>query len=115
MRQQFELQRVVSREHTTWRFLKIYNARKIYKKHEICTGNILHIFCDCDGKLATSANSVKSDLGCTSRLYFDNVTLTSHNVTLTSQKPCQYNNKLERLTIQQDSINEVKVGFFNKI
>ena len=31
-----------------------------------------------------SANSVESDLECTSRLYFDN---------LTSQKPCQYNNK----------------------
>ena len=30
-----------------------------------------------------SANSVESDLGCTSRNYFDNVTLTSHNVTLT--------------------------------
>ena len=30
------------------------------------------------------ANSVESDLGCTSMVYFD-------NVTLTSQKPCQYN------------------------
>ena len=36
--------------------------------------------------------SVESDLGCTSRMYFDNVTLTLHNVTLTSQKPCQHNN-----------------------
>ena len=33
-----------------------------------------------------SANSEETDLGCTSRVYF-------HNVTLTSQKPCQYNNK----------------------
>ena len=32
-----------------------------------------------------STNSVESDLGCTSRVYFD-------NVTLTSQKPCQHNN-----------------------
>ena len=40
-----------------------------------------------------SANSVKSDLGCTSRVYFVNVTLTSHNRTLMSQKPCQYNNR----------------------
>ena len=36
-----------------------------------------------------SAKSVESDLGSTSRIYFDNVTLTSHNVTLTSQKPRQ--------------------------
>ena len=27
------------------------------------------------------------------RVYFDNVTLALNNVTLTSQKPCQYNNK----------------------
>ena len=39
-------------------------------------------------------NSVESYiyLGCSSRIYFDNVTLmTIHNVTLTSQKPCQHN------------------------
>ena len=40
---------------------------------------------------ANSANSVESDLGCTSRIYFDNVgdnvTLTLYNATLTSQKP----------------------------
>ena len=40
-----------------------------------------------------SANSVESDLGCTSRIFFDNVTLALHNVRLTSQKPCQNNNK----------------------
>ena len=40
-----------------------------------------------------SANSMESDLGCMSRVYFDNVTLLSHNWMLTSQKPCQYNNK----------------------
>ena len=37
-------------------------------------------------------NSVESDHGCTSRIYFDkagdNVTLTLYNVTITSQKPC---------------------------
>ena len=37
-------------------------------------------------------NSVESDHGCTSRIYFDNVgdkvTLTLYNLTLTSQKPC---------------------------
>ena len=37
-------------------------------------------------------NSVESDHGCTSRIYFDNagdnVTLTLYNVTLTSQKLC---------------------------
>ena len=57
-------------------------------------------------------NSVKSDLGCTSRIYFDNVTLTLHNVTLTSQKPYQYNNKFDcsetnGYNIPQDAINEV--------
>ena len=42
-----------------------------------------------------SANSVESDLGCTSRIYFDNVTMTLHNVTLTSQTPCERNNKCD--------------------
>ena len=59
-----------------------------------------------------SANSVESDLGCTSRVYFD-------NVALTSQKPCKYNNKFncsetKSYNIPQDAINEVYV-FFNKI
>ena len=36
-------------------------------------------------------NSVEIDHGCTSRIYFDNVTLTLHNMKLTSQKPCQHN------------------------
>ena len=35
----------------------------------------------------TSANSMESDIGYTLRVYFD-------NVTLTSQKPCQYNTSL---------------------
>ena len=42
-----------------------------------------------------SWNSVESDLGCTSRVYFDNVTLTLHNVTLTSKKPYEHNNKCD--------------------
>ena len=59
-------------------------------------------------------NSVESDLGCTSSNYFDNVTLTIHNVTLTSQKLCQYNNKSDcsetnRYNSPQNAINEVKV------
>ena len=41
-----------------------------------------------------SANSVESDLRCTSRVYF-HVMLTSYNVALTSQKQCQYNNKFD--------------------
>ena len=47
-------------------------------------------------------NLVESDLRCTSRIYFDdvadNVTMTLHNVTLTSQKPCQHNNKCGYIT-----------------
>ena len=37
-----------------------------------------------------SATSVESNLGCTLRIYFDNVRLAPHNMTLTSQKPCQH-------------------------
>ena len=37
---------------------------------------------------------MESDLGCSSRIYYD-VTLTLHNVTLTSQKPCKHNNKCD--------------------
>ena len=63
---------------------------------------------------AASANSVEfcgSDLGCTSRIYFDNLTLTLHNVTLTSQKPCQHDDKF---VAKQTVINEVYVVFFLK-
>ena len=35
-------------------------------------------------------NSVESDLGCTSRINFDNVMLTIHDVTLASQKSYQH-------------------------
>ena len=44
-------------------------------------------------------NSVESDHGCISRIYFDNaadnVMLTLYNMTLTSQKPCLHNNKCD--------------------
>ena len=54
------------------------------------------LFCSCVGQSELPRpiprNSVESDHGCTSRIYFDNagdnVTLTLYNVTLTSQKPC---------------------------
>ena len=59
-----------------------------------------------------SSNSLESDLGCKSRVYFDTVTLMSHYVTLASQRPCQYNNNLNCSetngnSIPQDSLNEV--------
>ena len=40
-------------------------------------------------------NSVEYDLGCASMIYFDNLMLTLHNVTHTSQKTCQHNNKCD--------------------
>ena len=65
-----------------------------------------------------SANSVESDLGCTSRIYFDNVMLSLHSVTLTSQKPFRYNNNVDcsetnGYNIPQDAINEVCVFSIN--
>ena len=53
------------------------------------------------------ANSVESDLGYTSRIYIDKVTLTLHHVTLSSQKPCQHNNKCD--------CSKMKFMFFLKI
>ena len=52
-----------------------------------------------------SANSLELDLGCTSRVYLD-------NVTLTSKKPCQHNNQFDcsetnGYNIPQDAINEL--------
>ena len=48
---------------------------------------------------ANPLNSLESDHGCTSRIYFynagDNVTLALYNVTLTSQKLCSHNNKCD--------------------
>ena len=49
-----------------------------------------------------SANSEKSDLGCTLGIYFD-------NVMLTSQIPCQYTYKFGcSYNILQDAINEIE-------
>ena len=42
-----------------------------------------------------SANSVELDLGCTSKIYFYNVTLSLPNVMRMPQKPCQHNNKCD--------------------
>ena len=42
-----------------------------------------------------SANSLESDLGSISRIYFDNVPLMLNNVMLTSQRQCQHNNKCD--------------------
>ena len=53
-------------------------------------------------------NSVESDLGCTSRIYFE-------NETLTLQIPCKYNNKTNAIAEKQTVINGVYVFFFNKI
>ena len=59
-------------------------------------------------------NSVESDHGCTSRVYFDNpgdnMTLTLYNVTLTSRKPCFHNNKCD--CSKTNGLNGVYV-FFN--
>ena len=74
----------------------------------VCLISAHSLFCDYSLVVPIEtafANSVESDLGCTSRVYFD-------NVTLTSQKPCQYNNKFDcsetnGYNIPQDAINEV--------
>ena len=63
------------------------------------------------------ANSVESDHGCTPRVYFDNVTLTSHNVTLMSHKPFKYNNSFDYIEIKgcnipHDPINEFYIVRF---
>ena len=62
-------------------------------------------------------NSVVSDHGCTSSIYFDNacdnVTLRLYNVTLTSQKPYQHNNKCD--CSKTNGLNEVYVFFSIKI
>ena len=46
------------------------------------------------------------------------MTLTSHNMMLMSQKPCQYNNKFDcsetnGYDISQDAIDEISGGFFS--
>ena len=47
--------------------------------------------------------------------FTDNVTLTLYNMTLTSQKTNQYNNKFDPFNgynIPQVAINKINVGFF---
>ena len=53
------------------------------------------------------ANSVESDLGCTLRIYFDNVTLTLHNVMLMSQNHA--NTITNVISAKQKVIKEVYV------
>ena len=54
---------------------------------------------------------MESDLGCTLMIYFDTISLTLHNVTLMSQKPCY---KITSVAAKQTVLNVVYV-FFNKI
>ena len=57
-------------------------------------------------------NSMESDHGCTSSIYFDNagdnVPLTLYNVTLTSQALCLHNNRCD--SSKTNSLNEVNVS-----
>ena len=53
-----------------------------------------------------SANSVAWDLGCTLRIYFDNVRLILYNVTLKSQKPIA-STITSVIAAKQTVINEV--------
>ena len=71
--------------------------------------------CNRENPIGTaSVNSVGSDLECTSRIYFDYVALTLHNVPLTSRKPCQYNNKCDcSKTNGHKNFNEVYVVVFS--
>ena len=55
-------------------------------------------------------NSIESDLRSTSKIYFDNVTLTLHNATLTSKKPYQHNKQCD--CSKTNGKNEVYVVFF---
>ena len=62
-----------------------------------------------------STNAVESDLRCTSSIYFDNVTLSLHNVTLTVQLG-QYNNKFNCSETNGYNIPQMKFQvFFKKI
>ena len=65
---------------------------------------------------AIARNSVESDHGCISRIYFDNagdnVTLTLYTVTLMSQKPC--NTIASVIAAEQTAEMKINV-FFNKI
>ena len=58
-----------------------------------------------------SANSMESDLGCTSRIYFDNVTLMLLNVALASKKPFKHNKKCD--CSRTNGYKWFFVGFFS--
>ena len=61
----------------------------IFEDKRILAGDINSLTLPVVNAIGTDlANSVESDLGCTSRIYFD-------NVTLTSQKPCQHKDKCD--------------------
>ena len=65
----------------------------------------------CTSNAIVCMDWVKSDHGCTARVYFDNagdnMTLTLYNVTLTSRKPCFHNNKCD--CSETNGIKEVYV------
>ena len=52
-------------------------------------------------------HGIRPRIGCTARIYIDNVMLTLHNVTLTSQKSYKHNNSV--ITSKQTVRNEVYV------
>ena len=59
------------------------------EQSQIDVGNLIPLILDQSAAIGTtSANSVESDPGSTSMVYFV-------EVTLTSQKPCQHNNKCD--------------------
>ena len=69
-------------------------------KDRVFTLNEVLLSCDCpcfqsELPRAIALNFAESDLGCTSMIKFDYVTLTLHNARMTSQKPCQHNNKCD--------------------
>ena len=81
------------------------NARISLQEFNIKAVILMLVFCICRSYYVSSHsklprqfpwNSVESDLGRTSRIHFDNMTLMLHKVTLTSLKPCQHNNKCDR-------------------
>ena len=84
------------REHKV-RFLRTIIISAVlwsYCSLEILTPNTnLHGMIQSELHWPISWNSVESDLESTSRIYYDNVTLTLHNMPLTSNKPCKHNNK----------------------
>ena len=101
----------------TLMFIETYQTSKCMDNADLTVSNLMEYFIslkriDTESQSELpQANSVESDLGCPLRVYFDNLMLMSHNVKLTSWKPCQYNNKFDcsetnSYNISQDAINE---------